>query len=304
MLDRINEQVKRSGAVIAIHKFKILKNDDKYVFMFVEGEDDLYFYPQSARNVFSEKQVMALNCDGKEGVIEVSEILCNEINGNVIAGFFVDRDFDDETNILVSDEVYITPSYSVENLVYNKSTFVNFLTGRFGLMPTDSEYLNCLSLFEIMSAKFYDSINLYNSWIFAQRNYVVGDNKLNLPKNLPKGFVTFKSVDIESDYDLATIEALHAKAPKLESEILDKAAQVLREELPEQRFRGKFNWVLFSHIIGFLIDDANNESKRVYLSDKVKFNITRTDSRKFFEEISPFANSPQCLLDYYGTMAA
>jgi hypothetical protein len=121
---------------------------------------------------------------------------------------------------------------------------------------------------------------------------------------LPKGFVTLKSVDIESDYDLTSIEALHTKAPKLDNEVLDKASQILKEELPEQRFRGKFNWVLFSHIIGFLIDDANNESKRSYLSDKVKFNISRTDSRKFFEEVSPFAKPPQCLLDYFGAMAA
>jgi hypothetical protein len=304
MLEQMNEQLKRSGTVIAIHKFKLLKNNEEYVFLFVEGEDDLYFYPQNAKNIFSNKQVLALSCDGKKGVIEVHEILSDEINDNVIAGFFVDRDFDEQSNNSVSDKVYITPSYSVENLVYNESTFINLLIGRFGLIPTDNEYLNCLSLFEIMSTKFYNAIHLYNSWIFAQRNYVTTDKKLNLPKNLPKGFVTLKSVDIESDYDLTSIEALHTKAPKLDNEVLDKASQILKEELPEQRFRGKFNWVLFSHIIGFLIDDANNESKRSYLSDKVKFNISRTDSRKFFEEVSPFAKPPQCLLDYFGAMAA
>jgi len=304
MLDKMNEQVKRSGVVISIHKFNMLKNNEEYVFLFVEGEEDLYFYQQNARNFFSDRQVLTLICNGKKGVIEVNETLCNQINDSVVAGFFVDRDFDEQTNYSVSKKVYITPSYSVENLVYNKSTFINLLIGRFGLIPTDKEYLNCLSLFEVMSNKFYTSIHLYNSWIFAQRNYVIADKKLNLPKDLPKRFVTFKSLDIESDYDLTTIEALHTKAPKLDAEFLDKASHILKKELPEQRFRGKFNWVLFSHVIGFLIDDANNESKRAYLRDKVKFNISRTDSRKFFEEISPFAKPPQCLLDYFGAMAA
>jgi hypothetical protein len=182
MLEQMNEQLKRSGTVIAIHKFKLLKNNEEYVFLFVEGEDDLYFYPQNAKNIFSNKQVLALSCDGKKGVIEVHEILSDEINDNVIAGFFVDRDFDEQSNNSVSDKVYITPSYSVENLVYNESTFINLLIGRFGLIPTDNEYLNCLSLFEIMSTKFYNAIHLYNSWIFAQRNYVTTDKKIKLTK--------------------------------------------------------------------------------------------------------------------------
>jgi len=304
MLDKINKQVKRSGPAISIHKFKLLKNKEEYVFLFVEGEDDLYFYPQNAQNIFSNKQVLPLSCDGKDGVIEVNEILYNDINDSITVGFFVDRDFDEKANDLIPKNVYITPTYSVENLVYNQSTFINLLIGRFSLTPAEDEFNKCMSLYEDMSTKFYASIHLYNSWIYAQRNYITTKKELNLPKNLPKDFVKFQHLNIVPNYDLAAIEALHTKAPKLDKEKLDLALVILNEELPEKRFRGKFNWALFSYIIGLLIDDANNNNDWKYLSKKVKFNISRKDSRKLFEEISPFAKPPQCLLNYFGAMAA
>lgn len=304
MLDRIEQQVKRSGTAISIHKFKLLKNDYTYVFLFVEGEDDLYFYPQHAKNMFVKKHVLPLSCGGKDGVIEANDILAEDLNDKVAAGFFVDKDFDDEKNKSISNSIYITPTYSVENLVYNEATFVNLLLTRFDLIPNDSSFKKCLDLYEKLSIEFYKAIHLYNAWIYAQRNFIAVDKKLNLPKNLPKDFVSLKPLSIECRYDLNKIESTHPKAPKMSEEIINLASTILKKEKPELRFRGKFNWLFFAHILSLLIEDANNKSKRVYINNSVKFNIAKKDPRKFFEEISPFAKPPECLLEYLGNIAA
>lgn len=299
MLEKINAQVQRSGVAISIHKFKILKNNDTYVFLFVEGEDDFYFYPQNAKNLFLTKNILPLICDGKKGVIEANELLSKELNGNCIIGFFVDRDFDDKVNISIPKSVYVTPTYSVENIVYNRGTFINLLIGRFGLLPTDDAFTKGLKLYDDLSSKFYASTLLYNAWIYAQRNYITAEKKLNLPKSLPTEFLTFSNLDIESNYNIDLIEKKHPQAPKLTEKMIELASNTLNENQPELTFRGKFNWQLFSHVLGLLIDDANDEEKRVYLDIPVKFNIPRKDSRKLFEEISPFAKPPECLLGYF-----
>lgn len=304
MLDAINQQVARSGTAISIHKFKLLKHDKKYVFLFVEGEDDLYFYPQNAKNMFVDKDILPLNCCGKNGVLEVNEILTDEITDNVIAGFFVDKDFDDEKNKSITSGIYITPTYSVENLIYNEETFVNLLFSRFGLIPKEGGFTKCLDLYEKLSAEYYSSILLYNSWIYAQRNLVTGEKKLNLPKNLPKGFVKMSSSNIVSNYDLNSIEAIHSDAPKVSNDVIKSASEILAKDKPELRFRGKFNWQFFAHVVSLLIADANDESKREFLSSSVKFNVSKNDSRRFFEEIAPFAKPPKCLLSYFEAMAA
>lgn len=304
MLDKIEQQVKRSGTAISIHKFKSLKNKSDYVFLFVEGEDDLYFYPQNAKNMFIDKHILPLSCCGKDGVIEVHDILVSDMTDEIVAGFFVDKDFDDEKNKAIPENIYITPTYSVENLVYNQDTYVNLLLGRFGLIPTEASFMKCLELYEILSNQFYSSIHLYNSWIYAQRNLITADKKLNLPKNLPKNFVSLKPLGIECGYNLNTIEATYPEAPKVSSEIMNLASEALNNDKPEFRFRGKFNWQFFAHIISLLIEDANNKSKRSYINNSVKFNVAKKDSRKFFEEISPFAKPPECLLKYMDSMAA
>lgn len=298
MLDMIDQQVKRSGTAISIHKFKLLKNNNSYAFLFVEGDDDVYFYPLNATTMVRDKQILPLNCSGKEGVVEANEILSSEISKDVIVGFFVDKDFDDDKNEFLSESIYITPAYSVENLVYNRETFINFLIRRFGLTPLDDSYRKCLDLYEKLSKEFYDSINLYNSWIYAQRNYITTDNKLNLPKCLPEEFVCMKTSKITREYDLMDIEKKHPKAPKVPNEIMALASKTLMKDDPELRFRGKFNWKFFAHIISMLIEDANNDTKRRFLPNSVKFNVNKKDSRKFFEEVAPFAKTPACLLEY------
>jgi len=304
MIDKINEQVRRSATSISIHKFKILKNKSFYAFLFVEGEDDRYFYPQNAKNYFADKTILPLECAGKNGVIEVNDILKDEISENIIVGFFVDRDFDNEVNESISDTIYITPAYSVENLVYNQETFKNLLLGKFGLFPSDESFDRCLGLYEQLSHDYYNSIQLYNSWIYAQRNLVKGDKKLNLPKNLPADFVELKACSITCNYDLKRIEEVHPNAPKVTYKNIDLALENLSQEKPEYTYRGKFNWQFFAHIISLLIEDANSPDKRLYIDKSVKFNVTKSDSRKFFEEISNFSRPPMCLLNYFEKIAA
>ncbi|WP_270806137.1 DUF4435 domain-containing protein [Aeromonas sp. QDB62] len=305
MLEQINAQMSRSAVAISIHKFKLLKNKKTYVFLFLEGEDDVYFYPQNAKNMYHDKYILPLNCDGKDGVIEANEVLSKDL-GDCIVGFFVDKDFDEQKNPSIPKDVYITPTYSVENIVYNRETFINFLIGRFLLLPTDDGFTKCLKLYDSLSMKFYESIRLYNMWIYAQRNYATVDKakKLNLPKCLPTEFIHVTNANIEAKYDLNLIETKHPTAPKLTQEMLRLADEALKNINPELTFRGKFNWHFFSYILGLLIDDANDERKRTYLNTSVKFNVSRRDPRKLFEEISPFAKPPECLLQYLNKINA
>lgn len=304
MIDKISQQVKTSALTISLHKFRLEKNNSAYVFFFVEGDDDIYYYPQNAKNLFNGKSILTLDCNGKSGVIQANEALVNEITEGMTIGFFVDKDFDDENNGKISSSIYVTPTYSVENLVYNKQTFKDMLTSRFRLTPTDNSFDKCVRLYDSLSEQFYSSVRLYNHWIYAQRNLTAEKKVLNLPKKLPNDFVTFKNDNISANYDLSTIINKHPNATPVTEDIMDRAAEILDSSIPEQSYRGKFNWHFFSHIISILIEDANNKHGNSYLEKAVKFNISRNDPRKLFEEISVFSRAPQCLLDYFSKIAS
>ena len=302
----IDKQVSRSCGTISFHKFQLLKNDNSYAFFFVEGEDDKLFYPSLARGILSDKQVLPLVCGGKHGVKEIFELTKSDLNGQRVVAYFVDRDFDDQENQQICSSIYVTPCYSIENLVFNRETFINILHEKFGLNSSDSEYSKAVSFYECRASEFYSALRLYNGWMYAQRNLPAErkNRDLSFSKNLPDDFLVFSESEIVVNYSLEDIERIHSSAPKISNDELEEALKVIDRDDPESRYRGKFHWRVFSFILSSLIEDGNKKGGGEMLSRKVRFNFSKNDKRKFFEETYHFARMPKCLSEYIENLVA
>ncbi|MEZ8038633.1 DUF4435 domain-containing protein [Vibrio sp. 1F263] len=304
MKNKLDAQMERSATVIAYQKFQLLKNKNEYAFFFVEGEDDLLYYPLKARGKYNEKQIMPLHCGGKKGVLEIHEMTKDDISEQRVIGYFIDRDFDDNSN--VCNTIYVTPSYAVENLVYNKTTYVNYLHERFNLNITDAEYTKAMCFYQKLTTEFYEALSLYNAWMFTQRNlcHERKNKSLSFPKNIPDDFIHYSHDQITACYTLEDIKNRHENAPEITNEEIEISLDFLTKEPLEKTLRGKFHWAIFSFILSYLIEDANKKKDKKIMKNKVKFTISKKDSRKLFEEIHPFSTAPNCLDKYFGNIAA
>lgn len=304
-VELISEQTLRSATTIAIHKYHLLKTNKENVLLFIEGEDDVVYYPLKARTIIDNKQIIPLNCGGKLGVIQVAQLTTIDRKTKKYSiGYFVDTDFDYLDSI--NECIYTTPTYSVENLVYNLNTFKNILTTMFNITPADPSFDKIIEFYQKRRDEYFSAMQLYNTWIYIQRTKYRTSNveSLKLTKKIPDGFISFSFNKIQANYSLDSIKALHPTAPIITEEDIENHISLLPATSGEEKFRGKFSWEFFAFIISSLIEDANNDKKRILVPKKVKFNITKKDGRKLFEEISPFSPIPICLKKYITSLHA
>ena len=69
-----------------------------------------------------------------------SKIRKHSVYYNAPCLFFVDSDFDCNSDIIDFKDIYITPCYSIENLYLSDTTFERVLAAEFGLSDTTDEF--------------------------------------------------------------------------------------------------------------------------------------------------------------------
>lgn len=99
----------------AVHEFIASYQNGDEVHVFMEGEEDIAFYLPEIRRLAGKKRIFSYNCGGKWNVVDARDFI--ESSYDVLALFFVDKDYDDllGRQAAVSSALYITDVYSIEN---------------------------------------------------------------------------------------------------------------------------------------------------------------------------------------------
>lgn len=101
----------------------------------IEGKDDPKFY---TNHIFYELggSPELLSVDGKSNVLSLRSMLKNNINyKNDLVLYFIDRDYD--LHDMSEGDLYVTPTYSIENFYCTALTFSRILDGECGLSKAD-----------------------------------------------------------------------------------------------------------------------------------------------------------------------
>lgn len=154
------------------------KKDEKTLFCFVEGIEDVSFYSQFIER-YNEENVKYIICNGKENVIDNYKNLDWNFYNKKRVLFFIDKDFDDYIeNELINDEnVFITDFYSVENYLVGEYTLEKFIIDN--CLINDEEIIKiAVSNFKIQHREYVNQIKMISAWMMYCRK-----NKFNVNFN-------------------------------------------------------------------------------------------------------------------------
>lgn len=277
---------------VAFHRFILLKDtySDAF-FYFVEGKDAPY-YIHRVKTIVQGKDCIPIKCGNKEKTIQIHKLLSSNLLYNKYKkGYFVDKDFDDNSKL--SSDIYVTPCYSIENLYCTEKVLSEILKCEFDILPSDQEYNIILQLFSEEQSKFHDATILFNAWYACakRKNIATG---VNLDDKFPKDFLTLKIKNITYSYNIESIKSKYSEVPQISNDEIEIMKERLKND-PCLNLRGKYEIQFFYEFVKYLIDDANEKKRRVYVKGKTKLNL---DKAQILSQLSQYAMTPECLMQY------
>jgi len=286
-----------------------------YLYCFYEGKDDSKYYNFRVENINSNnKKVSHLSCKGKDKVIKLCNILKSKEKvykeGKLL--FFIDKDFDalikqDKLKELQKiEDLYITPTYSIENLYTSIGAFHEILKSEFHLMETEENFQKLTDLFRLRQNEFHQIMLDVNSWIATQNYFLetldteerrkIPYNELNIDKflriNLEK--ITYKEENL-----LEFLENKFDESFKMEEiEVFDKFRE-LKDKLSQNsqvNFRGKFELEFLTKFLISLKERCTQKDGLglcfIGINKKIKVQLTLNDT---ISNLSQYADTPECL---------
>lgn len=234
-----------SGSVRFLEFTRIVSRNKQKIAVFFEGEDEKY-YSIRINTFVPELSWSGIKCGGKAKVLEMkTKIEHHPTYKNHRCIYFIDSDFDDNTEHLDANNVYVTPCYSIENLYISDACFIRILNAEFGINDCCEEHEDfetCLKLFKTQKEKYLNEISNFNYMIRDIRqkeNDKKSKSKLNI-NNIDFDKVIKVSLDdVISCYDKNNAKSVF---PDLASDIeidFDVHNTFFADKCSETWFRGK-----------------------------------------------------------------
>ena len=284
-----------------ILEFDKRKND---IYIFLEGFEDQAYYPIRVRSNVDDT-VKDFVCHGKENVINIHNLIKkSEEYKDVKTLYFVDSDFDNNKNI--PDTIYITPTYSIENLYVSQVCLERILTSEFKFKKKSDDLIKCMRMYQFLFSKFIDVVDNLNIWLACQNQIRDNDNvntQLKIDKTLkgvfPKNLITENLndiLDIDDFVSKDSIEIIFKEACSISIFHFEKLKTSFI--LCDKRlvFRGKFYLKLLESFLLRLQSLDYKKHTEIFTkkyNSNLDFKYTTLCS-----VLSQYADTPSCLKTY------
>ena len=257
-----------------------------------EGKD-IKYYRNRIEQYLTEKFGFIV-CGSKSKVLFLrEEIQKNSQYRNKLCIYFVDCDFDDNSDIYNKDDVYITPCYSIENLYTSDNVFKKILSDEFDINPCDSEqselFSKILSEYRCRKREFFQCIEEFNFYV-----YLIKLNQFKISYNDIK-ISDLVKINIDSVTQNYTSISEVLKGIDLNKFDLSKAKSYFLGKDPEHYFRGKNNFHFLEKFLIKLQEDANEKDGGKIFPRKMSISYT---IQNLLSSSSKYAETPQCLIDF------
>lgn len=274
---------------VPFHKFELLtsKYGENCLYCFVEGHD--YPYYQIRIENISDKKCELIDSKGKKGVLATYKFLKDKPEYDKYKKlFFVDRDYDDNTNI--DDKIYVTPGYSVENFYGTIDCYKKIIKGTYHIYEDNPKYNLCVELYNRLLNEFINATSCFCAWYRCTKCKV--NHEVKLSESFPERYATFQSDSIvKSDYDLVSLNNDHPNVDDVTINEFEESIAYIDNNI--FNIRGKY----VMQFIEFIIQLLNKDSKtcKRYTDSKVDFELNR---KTLIGRLSAYADSPNCLRNY------
>ena len=265
------------------------------VFLFFEGKDDFKYYWVRLAPFIEDQSYETYICRSKANVLELYNMIhCQtKARNNEKICYFVDNDYDKSK--LKNPDIYVTPTYSIENFYISDSAIKNMLKGEWGLsgemLKDDKDDFECA--FNYLRQKRDEVINsiIYaNAWYSLQCNKSKGN--LRQPKlSAIKEYKVIKNVK-----DKTVLEGMVPNSIEVSDEEIEEEVGYLKQN-PEMKIRGKYFEQTMPSYFMKVFQDSNKKNNREMFIKRRRVNINVGEDN-MISILSQYADSPMDLRAY------
>ena len=265
------------------------------IFLFFEGKDDYKYYWCRLSPFIGTRKYKKYVCNCKNNVISVHEMISKKSvkkEGEKTL-YFVDKDFD-KVNIL-SDDIYMTPAYSIENFYISDRAIKSMIIGEWGLSSEMEE--NDRNDFRIAVDFLISKRNaIIQSMLYANAWYSLQYNKTKNSECFPKLSAIKEYHVISNVNEQKILQELVPYSIEVSDEEIEKEIEYLKEK-PVERLRGKYFEQIMPSYIMKVFADSNKKKDREMFSKRRKVNIN-VGVDNMISVLSNYADVPSDLIIY------
>lgn len=291
----------RSSLSVKFLEFsRVVSKGREKIAVFFEGEDEKY-YSIRINNIRPDINWHGINCGGKEKVLQMRlKIRSHQTYNSSCCMFFVDADFDDNSEFYKFSDTYITPCYSIENLYLSEGTFERILSAEFGLSEvceSNSCFKKAVNLFKKSKSEYLFIVGAFN---FLIREIRIMEQKGVLTAKLNINNINFDNliiVNLNSSVKCFDENNPSSIFPGLSADLkidLSESENFFSDLEPELVYRGKQHLEFMRIYISRLKKDRCKKVNREVFQKKgnVRLQLTKANS---ISELSQYADTPNCL---------
>ena len=225
-----------------------------------EGVDDKKVYFHWIRNSHIKFEYEFIVCNGKEKVLKFRELLRRDVTGlNKDVYFFVDKDFDGLREYAKGSDIYLTETYSFENVLVTSEVLREILAVDMHCHSEPQIRDSVIEKFEEIYSSFLNLTRAHNHRIYLARR--LGLNSKPLPDKLNK-LATVGLLKVEFA-EKSINEAIVLDREPSQPEIDQYEADFSSLE-PKRDYRGKFALLFFTRWLELLGKDRNSEESNLF----------------------------------------
>ncbi len=279
------------------------KNKSSYACIF-EGEDEKYYAPR-LNMYLGEGAWAGVNSGGKKITLELHECLIQHPEYRKFRfACFVDRDYEHWITNNNPGTLYITNTYSIENLYTSTTTVATVLSAEFGVSEYgehSADYANCIKAYSAALDGFCECAQHFNYYAKAHRileRSGAKEKKLNINnvKASDLACINLGRVDINYNPDKPELLFRDAQDIEVAASALEEARASLPKETWARQFRGKQQLDFLRIYLSKLKVDRCSENPAYF---KKKGNVKLTLSKEnCISELSQYAETTPCLRDF------
>lgn len=290
----LEEMENESDCVESIFQSYITSKNEYNIFLFFEGRDDRSYY-SSKITTFTEEEVRSYLCNSKKNVLKIHAMISGQTakKENRKTLYFVDCDYDNNKNI--SDSIYVTSAYSIENYYFTDSAIKRILKGVAGLSDENEidkkDFEKTFKYLKFERDKIIEEVIYGNAWYSLQ---IKKSEKCSV----------FSKMSGLRDYDsiknIKSISELENKVKnpiRITEEEIDEEINLLRKNAVD-KIRGKYLAQAMKPVFKKLFQDAGKKKDRKWFN---KRRIITLGFNDILCELSTFADIPLQLRVYIKT---
>lgn len=303
---------KRQALAVVQHKYNQLRGriPDAEIAI-VEGDEDAVFYSSVLKREGNHSIEYFFVANGKDNVLGLRNLILQSKDiprgGGII--FFVDNDFDGLKSHKGGDDIYVTPTYSVENILVCKWAFKNLLLAEFRLGNAESiaDVDRLLLMFDRLCEQHAEALSEVNEIIHCVRreslkgvSLASGSISDQLKKFADIDAGTLAVTKVATGNAIEKLVALTAPVP---AATLAAYKGTFSQLVPKTHWRGKFLYFLFRRFLAVLIEDRNGNVPKYFSKGGGKVSLD-TATNSLIRVLAAGCIIPTCLRAFIANIPA